>query len=157
MWDKILVMSKKLCVVVNFHVSFLGNHQIFLNSVKSFWTFMIQTSKYILTSKIWDFDLDPPPCPLKSCIATECSALYRKKVGNFAICPVGKMVKSQILLVRMYFEVWIMKVQKLFTEVKNIRWLPRIDTSKLTTRCSFLAICMEKYPKTSRHEWTSRF
>ena len=46
--------------VINFDVSFLGNRRTFLNSVKSFWTFMIQTSKYILTSKIWDFDLDPP-------------------------------------------------------------------------------------------------
>ena len=57
----------------------------------------------------------------------------------------------------MYFEVWIMKVQELLTELKNLRWLPRNDSSKLTTTRTFLAICMGKHPKNRFSEIRYRF
>ena len=63
-WEYFQIQTAKNArVAVNFDVSFLGNCWRFLNSAKSFWTFMIRTSKYMLTSKIWDWPT-PPPCPL---------------------------------------------------------------------------------------------
>ena len=59
----------------------------------------------------------------------------------------GSRSKSQIFLLRTYYDIWIMRELDLFTESKNFARLLIYDAWKLVPTRAILGFCMEKTPK----------
>ena len=59
----------------------------------------------------------------------------------------GSRSKSQIFLVRTYYDIWNVRNLNLFTESKYLRRRPRYDATKLAPTRAISGFCMENSPK----------